>query len=748
MSRFIASLILCLLPLGSGFLFAEVDSLEELRLKIENLTEAPYAGTAEDDPAHLAAIGEEILSLVEPFMNQADLTDENKKFLADRKLLGLQLRYALDEEEYEKKYGEFLEAAQDYDLYRKWISQQFYDAYRSYYYADKAKQVEVFLPLVDRLAPLINKYFDDEKRNSNEQLPSIIVSRAQTIDPDGSRGVVRVAVEKLRPVLEADAKRSDFLLKVCALRVLNATRLFDMVGKPIEFAPLDLDRKPIDLNAMKGKVVLVVPAPYRWGEQKLVPLGKLAKTLKPHGLEIILFSDDDPEIAREKLLSKGETWIVASRYGGSSGNRIDLTEHFGSHSFSFVIDREGIVTCARTDYISPEHCEALKPLFPEQVEQLTEIADEIRAVDKEIQRESEELDKKYQMESDEKLPETLQNLVDIRKKISLTAPAEMQLVFSDLFLADENLPTSMRSGMLRGKVEILGELARKAVKANPEMRPETAFEDVCALVDELLATEDPVFHHNLIFAKQEALYHMREYLETMESGQEEYAEEITRRFLVITKQVPETFYHNTSSFIMFYRSTLEDIDAKHGTQLARSFINQVIPLLEEKEGIEYKQEAKRLEGIKRRLDLMGSEMEFETVLLDGSKINVKDLRGKVVVVNFWATTCGPCLREFPHMKTLYEKYKSQGYEMIAYSCGDDEETLKNFVEKHDYPWLFGSMLKSIDAEMTNYDTFYGITGIPTTIILDRSGKVRFMMVGSDDELFTRELEKRFAEEPE
>lgn len=211
--------------------------------------------------------------------------------------------------------------------------------------------------------------------------------------------------------------------------------------------------------------------------------------------------------------------------------------------------------------------------------------------------------------------------------------------------------------------------------------------------------------------------------------------------------MPETFYHNTSSFIMFYRSTLEDIDVKHGTQLARSFINQVIPVLTESESPEYKQEAKRLEGIKRRLDLMGSEMEFETVLLDGSKINVKDLRGKVVVVNFWATTCGPCLREFPHMKTLYEKYKSQGYEMIAYSCGDDEETLKNFVEKHDYPWLFGSMLKSIDAEMTNYDTFYGITGIPTTIILDRSGKVRFMMVGSDDELFTRELEKRFAEEP-
>ena len=49
--------------------------------------------------------------------------------------------------------------------------------------------------------------------------------------------------------------------------------------------------------------------------------------------------------------------------------------------------------------------------------------------------------------------------------------------------------------------------------------------------------------------------------------------------------------------------------------------------------------------------------------------------------------------------------------------------------------------------MTDYNNFYGITGVPTTMILDRSGIVRYMMVGSDDEIFTRELEKRFAEEP-
>ena len=99
------------------------------------------------------------------------------------------------------------------------------------------------------------------------------------------------------------------------------------------------------------------------------------------------------------------------------------------------------------------------------------------------------------------------------------------------------------------------------------------------------------------------------------------------------------------------------------------------------------------------------------------------------------------------MKELYEKYKPQGYEMIAYNTGEDFETIREFAEKTLYPWLVGSSLMSVEKGLTDYNRFYGITGIPTTMILDRSGIVRFMIVGSDDDTLTRELEKRFAEEP-
>ena len=84
--------------------------------------------------------------------------------------------------------------------------------------------------------------------------------------------------------------------------------------------------------------------------------------------------------------------------------------------------------------------------------------------------------------------------------------------------------------------------------------------------------------------------------------------------------------------------------------------------------------------------------------------------------------------------------------MLAYSCGDPLEDLENFFAKHpSYTWLNGSLLLSEEQGIKNYADYYGINANPTTFLVDREGKVIFMMVGSDDEQFNRELEKAFAE---
>jgi len=103
-------------------------------------------------------------------------------------------------------------------------------------------------------------------------------------------GLVRSTVEKLRPILEVDAKRREHdILRYCAQSALNATRLFDMVGKPMEFSSWNLENQPVDVKDLKGKVVLIVTTPYRWESEKIKPLKALYELLKPHGLEIILF---------------------------------------------------------------------------------------------------------------------------------------------------------------------------------------------------------------------------------------------------------------------------------------------------------------------------------------------------------------------------------------------------------------------------------------------------------------------------
>lgn len=154
-----------------------------------------------------------------------------------------------------------------------------------------------------------------------------------------------------------------------------------------------------------------------------------------------------------------------------------------------------------------------------------------------------------------------------------------------------------------------------------------------------------------------------------------------------------------------------------------------------------KQNAQMEEGIARREALPGKEMEFECVLLSGDKLNLKDLEGKVVLVDFWATWCGPCIGEIPGMLAVYEKYHDEGFEILGYSTDKDIDALKDFMAERQLPWHIGSRLMSIEAGLTNYSTHYGVTGIPTMILVGKDGKV--VSIRARGETLRRELENIF-----
>lgn len=136
------------------------------------------------------------------------------------------------------------------------------------------------------------------------------------------------------------------------------------------------------------------------------------------------------------------------------------------------------------------------------------------------------------------------------------------------------------------------------------------------------------------------------------------------------------------------------------------------------------EQAARLEGQLRRLKLPGNFMEVEGTLLSGDAIDWKSYRGKVVLVDYWATWCAPCRQELPNVKKNYKKYHSRGFEVVGISLDDDQEQLEDFLKEQKITWttMFETKETARGWEHPMVQR-YGITGIPMAILVDQEGKV-------------------------
>jgi peroxiredoxin len=138
----------------------------------------------------------------------------------------------------------------------------------------------------------------------------------------------------------------------------------------------------------------------------------------------------------------------------------------------------------------------------------------------------------------------------------------------------------------------------------------------------------------------------------------------------------------------------------------------------------------RLLGSARRLNLIGNKMVLEGKTLDGSTFNIKQYRGKVVLVEFWATWCGPCVAELPNVQRNYKQYHDQGFEVVGVSLDTDRDRLEEFLAKHELPWV---CLFEDDAGWDHpLAKQYGLLGIPFAVLVDRQGRgVTFETHGSE-----------------
>jgi len=116
--------------------------------------------------------------------------------------------------------------------------------------------------------------------------------------------------------------------------------------------------------------------------------------------------------------------------------------------------------------------------------------------------------------------------------------------------------------------------------------------------------------------------------------------------------------------------------------------------------------------------------DFSLPLLGGGSASLFSYRGKVVILNFWATWCPPCRAEMPSMENLYRRFKNDGLEILAVDLGEDERTVNQFIENNGY--TFPVMLDRSNRA----GGLYGIQAIPATFILDREGRIIARIAGS------------------
>ncbi len=156
-------------------------------------------------------------------------------------------------------------------------------------------------------------------------------------------------------------------------------------------------------------------------------------------------------------------------------------------------------------------------------------------------------------------------------------------------------------------------------------------------------------------------------------------------------------------------------------KFAKEAYQEFASILQSKEDTSLVDIIATLEGNARRLDLLGKTFELTSKTMGGEDFDLVSLKGSLVLIYFWSSASPPCEQEFPSMAATYREYHPNGFEIVGVGLDEKKESAQRFIKRLEVPWI--NVWDTRKDGVAKVIQRYGISALPTHILLDRDLKV-------------------------
>ena len=602
----------------------------------------------------------------------------------------------------------------------------------------------------------------------------VVMDLSQKLENASRKDLASQLYTRLEKTLDA-ATSADDMTGMIRKGVQRANVRMNLVGKTPDIQGTTTFGKEFDWSRYKGKVVLIDFWATWCGPciAEIPNLINLHERYSSQGFEIVGINLDDDVAAAVNFLEDRELpWVSVMSPGG--GEKNVNAESFGVETIPFILlvgdDGKIIASHLRGEQIG----EALGDIFEsDDADVVIEMDDEVAEMNDEVAEMNDEVVEATEEEAEEETEAAdAAAEPDDQAAIPARRNGEQMLALAPQQVLNGQAPAAPAESSLTKEqneanpYEPDAELSTKQLYAFIlDMQDKTKSiqfrdgfrEGICVAADRVLGSDDASARHREVAAEAKLEYLHRDAClgddvaddllskatESLAGESSEKTQRLVRFFEVERKVInaadtpPDDGWHTETwkQSLEYLESEKESLSSQH-LRMASSLVeilndnpdvaeresdfDTLSKLLVASKDPVLRRYGKRI-GPKNNgesTEWIGKPLELAGTTVDGIEFSAKEFLGKIVVVDFWATWCGPCRAALPELQELYKKHKDSGLEIVGVSIDHDEDALAGYLDDNDLPWTHLS-----GESATELAKKYGVGGIPAMLLVDQRGKI-------------------------